>query len=250
MVVGIIPARYASTRFPGKPLALIGNRTMIECTYRQVAKSKVDRVVVATDHPAIAEEVKRFGGEVVMTSPHHPSGTDRCCEALSLLDEPFDFVINVQGDEPFIRPEQINQLIHLLTQETQIATLVTPIREVEELKNPHVVKVVMNCFQEALYFSRSPIPHLRGVPIEEWLSYYAYWKHLGIYAYRSDVLNKITRWETSCLEKVEALEQLRWLENGVRIKIDITPYTSIGIDTPEDLLRVKQLYSSEDQISY
>jgi len=237
MILGIIPARYASTRFPAKPLAKIGSKTMIERTYGQVLQAKIDKVIVATDHELIAAEVAKFGGNVMMTSPLHPSGTDRCYEVLANLTQKFEHIINIQGDEPFIKPEQINTLVDMLTPDTEIATLITPIKSAEELQNPNTVKAVINYKHEVVYFSRSPIPHLRGIPIAEWLSHQTYWKHIGIYAYRADILEKITTLEVSPLEKTESLEQLRWLENGMRIRTGMTPFESIGIDTPEDLLR-------------
>ena len=240
-ILGVIPARYASTRFPGKPLADIAGKSMIERVYRQVMKSTLlSRVLVATDHPAIFNHVKNFGGKVFMTSESHPSGTDRCYETLSSQEEKFDYVINIQGDEPFIAPEQIDLLSQLLDGKTELATLIKKIEREEELFNPNVVKVVKDDFNEAIYFSRSPIPHVRNMPQQEWLAHHSFFKHIGMYAYRHDILAKITKLEISSLEKTESLEQLRWIENGYSIKVAETTQETMGIDTPEDLERAIQ----------
>ncbi len=240
-ILGVIPARYASTRFPGKPLADIAGKSMIELVYRQVMKSTLlSRVLVATDHPAIFNHVKSFGGKVFMTSESHPSGTDRCYETLSNQEEKFDYVINIQGDEPFIAPEQIDLLADLLDGKTELATLIKKIEREEELFNPNVVKVVKDDFNEAIYFSRSPIPHVRNTPKGEWLTHHSFFKHIGMYAYRHDILAKITKLEISSLERTESLEQLRWIENGYSIKVAETNQETIGIDTPEDLERAVQ----------
>lgn len=240
-ILGVIPARYASTRFPGKPLADIAGKSMIERVYRLVMKSTLlSRVLVATDHPAIFNHVKGFGGKVFMTSESHPSGTDRCFETLSHQEEKFDYVINIQGDEPFIAPEQIDLLAHLLDGKTELATLIKRIEREEELFNPNVVKVVKDDFNEAIYFSRSPIPHVRNAPQQEWLSHHSFFKHIGMYAYRHDILDKITKLEISSLERTESLEQLRWIENGYSIKVAETTQETMGIDTPEDLERAIQ----------
>jgi 3-deoxy-manno-octulosonate cytidylyltransferase (CMP-KDO synthetase) len=214
---------------------------MIECVYRQVMKSTLlSRVIVATDHPAIFNHVKSFGGKVFMTSESHPSGTDRCFETLSNQEEKFDYVINIQGDEPFIAPEQIDLLAQLLDGKTELATLIKKIEREEELFNPNVVKVVKDDFDEAIYFSRSPIPHVRNTPQQEWLSHHSFFKHIGMYAYRHDILAKITKLEISSLERTESLEQLRWIENGYSIKVAETTQETMGIDTPEDLERAIQ----------
>ena len=240
-ILGVIPARYASTRFPGKPLADIAGKSMIERVYRQVMKSTLlSRVLVATDHPAIFNHVKSFGGKVFMTSESHPSGTDRCFETLSNQEEKFDYVINIQGDEPFIAPEQIDLLAQLLDGKTELATLIKKIEREDELFNPNVVKVVKDDFDEAIYFSRSPIPHVRNTPQQEWLSHHPFFKHIGMYAYRHDILAKITKLEISSLERTESLEQLRWIENGYSIKVTETNQETMGIDTPEDLERAVQ----------
>jgi len=242
--VGIIPARYASTRFPGKPLVDIGGKTMIQRVYEQVSKALTD-VYVATDDQRIYDAVIAFGGKAIMTSDQHKSGTDRCYEAFSKLDEWFDVVINVQGDEPFIQPEQIVELQKCFGEaETQIGTLAKIITEkdgFEFLNNPNNPKLVINKQNEALYFSRSIIPYRRGAETGNWIALHAYLKHVGIYAYRADVLRELTLLEQSPLEIAESLEQLRWLENGYRIKVGFTDVETVGIDTPEDLEKVKGL---------
>lgn len=238
-ILGIIPARYASSRFPGKPLADIRGKSMIQRVYEQARRAdSLNQVVVATDHDQIFNHVSRFGGLVCMTGKHHKSGTDRCYEALALQKEKFDYVINIQGDEPFIQPEQINELASVLDGHTEIATLVKVIEEKEQLFNPNVVKAVADINGHALYFSRSPIPHARSTPHEEWIDRHKYYKHIGMYGYRADVLERITGLEPTALELTESLEQLRWLENGMTIRIMETIYDSIGIDSPEDLARV------------
>ena len=234
----IIPARYASTRFPAKPLALLGGMPIIEHVYRQASKAVKD-VVVATDDERIKSVVEGFGGRAVMTSTEHQSGTDRCYEALQNVGEQYDIVINVQGDEPFIQPEQITALIECFNDAaTDIATMVKPFAEedgIEALENPNSPKVVVSRSMKAIYFSRSVIPYMRGVEREEWLKRHTYYKHLGIYAFRSKVLAEITALPQSSLELSEKLEQLRWLENGYVIGVATTNIETIGIDTPEDL---------------
>ncbi|HMV08792.1 MAG TPA: 3-deoxy-manno-octulosonate cytidylyltransferase [Cyclobacteriaceae bacterium] len=238
MILGIIPARYASTRFPGKPLADIGGKSMIQRVYEQVKKSKlIADVIVATDNQQIMNHVTQFGGRVRMTKESHASGTDRCYEALTLQKAQFDYVINIQGDEPFIQPEQIDLLAGLLDGNTEIATLVKKIEDAEQLFNANVVKAVVASNGEALYFSRSTVPHIRNTAETEWLNKHTFYKHIGMYAYRTDVLKKLTALPVSPLEKAESLEQLRWLENGFRIKVAETKTETIGIDTPEDLQR-------------
>ncbi len=233
-IIGIIPARYASTRFPGKPLALIGGKTMIERVYTQCIKSSLDEVIVATDDERIYQHVMSFG-RAVMTSELHPSGTDRCREAVEKAVHPFDYVINIQGDEPFIDPEQINLLSSMLDGQTEIATLIKRIENVDELLNPNVVKAVRGASGLAIYFSRSPIPHVRGKAERDWLAHHTFYKHIGMYAYRTDVLKKISALQQTSLEKTESLEQLRWLENGYSILTAETEQETMGIDTPEDL---------------
>ncbi|NOU61631.1 3-deoxy-manno-octulosonate cytidylyltransferase [Marinifilum caeruleilacunae] len=243
--IGIIPARYASTRFPGKPLADIHGKTMIQRVYEQTLLA-IDEVWVATDDDRIQKAVENFGGNVIMTSPDHQSGTDRIAEALSKISESkgtqYDVVINIQGDEPFIQPEQIELVKKCFeSEQTQIATLVKQISNQEEIFDPNKVKAVISKSQKALYFSRSPIPYLRGVEKENWLDKGTFYKHIGMYAYKNDVLKQITQIDQSSLELSESLEQLRWLENGYWIQTEVTKHESIGIDTPEDLERVKEM---------
>ena len=236
--IAIIPARYASTRFPGKPLAMLGDKTVIRRVYEQVSQA-VDNVLVATDDERIAGHVTEFGGRVVMTGSHHRSGTDRCREAYCLAGGGEDIIINVQGDEPFIKPEQINTLMQCFDDPaTQIATLVKPFPSTgtfEQLANPNSPKVVVSANGYALYFSRSVIPYLRNVPQEQWPMAHTFYTHLGMYAYRAQALEQITALSQSWLEAGESLEQLRWLENGMKIKVGVTQFSSIGIDTPQDL---------------
>lgn len=248
--LGIIPARYASTRFPGKPLANLGGKPMIQWVYENTLQS-LENVIVATDHPDIHSAVNRFGGKVIMTSPDHPSGTDRCAEVLETLrekGESYDVVLNIQGDEPLIRNTHLSILMHAFDRDDiQIATLANVIEDPAELFNPNVVKVVTGKGGKALYFSRSPIPHLRNRPEEDWFNGFKYLKHLGMYAYRSEVLSKITRLKTSPLEQAESLEQLRWLEHGYSIRVHITTEVSMGIDTPEDLEKAREIISSQSR---
>lgn len=234
--LGIIPARYASTRFPGKPLVQIAGKTMIQRVYEQAQKSNLTQVLVATDDNRIAEEVTRFGGKVVLTAETHQSGTDRCFEAYCTYNEPFEYIVNIQGDEPFIQPEQINQVLNCFQKpQTQLATLIKQIEDPEVLFSVNAVKVVTDNLQQALYFSRHPIPFNRGQEPENWLTFGQYFQHIGIYGYRSDILEQITQLPPSALELAESLEQLRWLENGFKITTALTTFDTIGIDTPEDL---------------
>ena len=240
--LGIIPARYGSTRFPGKPLAKIGDKTMIRRTYEQVLKSSLDDVVVATDDQRIFDEVLAFGGKAVMTRADHKSGTDRCREALDLMGGGFDAVVNIQGDEPFIDPEMIDQVTDLIRRDdTCLATLAKKITDPSMLDNPNVVKVVFNTQGNALYFSRHPLPFVRGCERNQWLEKTDYFRHIGIYAYKADTLRAIASMPMGRLEQAESLEQLRWLENGLPIRVAITKCDdSIGIDTPQDLLNLPQ----------
>lgn len=243
--IGIIPARYASTRFPGKPLALLCGKPMIQHVWER-ASQVLDSVVVATDDQRIADAVKGFGGVAVMTSPNHRSGTDRCFEAYINCNAQQDIVINIQGDEPFIHPTQIQALMACFDDETtDIATLIKKFdaaRPIEELQNPNRVKVVVDKNLFAKYFSRSVIPFIRGVEPDKWPSSMTYYTHLGMYAYTASALRQITALEPSTLELAESLEQLRWLENGLTIKTAITDIETIGIDTPQDLaLAEKQI---------
>jgi 3-deoxy-manno-octulosonate cytidylyltransferase (CMP-KDO synthetase) len=242
---GIIPARYASTRFPGKPLAMIHGKTMIQRVYLQASKV-LDHVCVATDDARIEAEVKRFGGNVTMTSQLHQSGTDRCAEAIDIiqkqLNKSFDVVINIQGDEPFIQPGQLNKLISCFNNpKTQIATLVKPFRASDDIFNSNHVKVALNKDNQALYFSRSVIPFLRNKDTASWANNHQYYKHIGIYAYRTEVLKEITGMKPSSLELAESLEQLRWLENGLCIMVEKTEFESISVDTPEDLAKINDM---------
>lgn len=243
--IGIIPARYASSRFPGKPLADIGGMSMIQRVYTQV-RDVLDDVCVATDDQRIIETVQSFGGKAVMTSALHRSGTDRCYEAYTKIGKGFDVVVNIQGDEPFIHPEQIETLKACFEDEsTQIATLVKPFLPEDDFEavlfNPNSPKVVLNKNNEALYFSRSVIPYVRGKNYKEWLLNHTYYKHIGLYAYRAETLKEITGLPQSPLELAESLEQLRWLENGYKIKVGITYQETVGIDTPEDLEKAIRL---------
>jgi 3-deoxy-manno-octulosonate cytidylyltransferase (CMP-KDO synthetase) len=241
-ILGVIPARFASTRFPGKPLVKIGSKTMIQRVYEQASKSKaLQKVVVATDNKEIYQHVSSFGGIAINTSEEHPSGTDRCFEAFEKLHENFDYVINVQGDEPFIQPGQIDLLASLCDGRTHIATLVKQIEDTETVFNPNVVKAILSKQNRALYFSRSAVPYQRGILENEWIKKGIFYKHIGMYAYRSDVLKEITALQVSELEKAESLEQLRWLDNGYEIKAAITELETIGIDVPADVEKVKHL---------
>jgi 3-deoxy-manno-octulosonate cytidylyltransferase (CMP-KDO synthetase) len=209
---------------------------MIQRVYEQAQKSKtLDKVVVATDHPEIFRHVEQFGGAVCMTKESHVSGTDRCYEAMSQQPERYDYVINIQGDEPFIQPQQIDLLGELLNGVTEIATLIKLIENADQLFNPNVVKAVVNKFGEALYFSRSTIPHIRNTSESEWMKKHRFFKHIGMYAYRADILEQLTKIPVSSLESAESLEQLRWLENGFNISTSETSIETIGIDTPQDL---------------
>lgn len=245
--LAIIPARYASTRFPAKPLAMLGGKLIIERVYRQVQQA-IDDVVVATDDERIMSAVESFGGRAVMTSTEHRSGTDRCYEALMKVGGSYDIVINVQGDEPFIQPEQIRSLVACFEDPaTDIATLVKPFTVedgIEALENPNSPKVVVSRDMKAIYFSRSVIPYMREVPREEWLSRHTYYKHIGMYAFRAKTLGEVTALPQSSLELSEKLEQLRWLENGYRIGVGITTIETIGIDTPEDLRRAEEFLAA------
>ncbi|HEY9196437.1 MAG TPA: 3-deoxy-manno-octulosonate cytidylyltransferase [Mucilaginibacter sp.] len=235
-ILGIIPARYASSRFPGKPLVDIAGKSMIQRVYEQAQKCvSLAGVIVATDDARIFNHVQGFGGVALMTADHHQSGTDRCAEVASLHPE-YDVVINIQGDEPYIDPEQITKLANCFNdQSAQIATLVKKILTEEELFNHNSPKVVINNLSEAVYFSRATLPHIRGQEQDNWLEYFTYFKHIGIYGYRADVLQQITRLPVSPLEKAESLEQLRWIDNGYRIKVAETELETHAIDVPSDL---------------
>lgn len=238
-ILGVIPARYASTRFPGKPLIDINGKSMINRVYEQAGKATtLSKVVIATDDKRIFNHVKTFGGEVLMTSEDHQNGTSRCLEVLEKLNESYDAVVNIQGDEPYIEPSQIDKVSSLFARpETQIGTLAKKINSANELFDQNVVKLVFNNQNIALYFSRQTIPMMRDLPKEEWLSQYDFYKHIGIYGYRTDVLKEISHLKPGKIEMAEKLEQLRWLENSYQIKVDITDSESIAVDTPEDLLK-------------
>ena len=240
-VLGIIPSRYASTRFPGKPLVDINGKTMIQRVYEQCKKADVlSEVVVATDDVRIFEHINSFDGKVVMTASSHESGTDRCAEVVEKIEANFEVVINIQGDEPFINPEQINQLCACFEDEqTDIATLVKKIDNEQELFNPNRPKVDIDANYFAKMFSRSAIPQLKHIEKSAWLNHQTFFKHIGIYGYRTSVLKKISQLSPSPLEIEERLEQLRWLENGYKIKVASTQYEAIAIDTPEDLAQLK-----------
>lgn len=248
--IGIIPARYASTRFPAKPLAMLGGKPVVQRVYEQVA-GVLDAAYVATDDERIRTAVEAFGGKVIMTSTHHKSGTDRCQEAITKIGGDYDVVVNIQGDEPFIQPQQLQAIKACFDDEnTQIATLVKPFTAadgVEALANVNSPKVVVDNRMNALYFSRSIIPYRRGVERAEWLEGHTYYKHIGLYAYRREVLAQITALPQSALEVAESLEQLRWLQNGFAIKVGITQIETIGIDTPEDLQRAEEFLNAHKE---
>ncbi|WP_370526820.1 3-deoxy-manno-octulosonate cytidylyltransferase [Bacteroides sp. 51] len=246
--LAIIPARYASTRFPAKPLAILGGKPVIQRVYEQVA-GIFDDAYVATDDTRIEEVVKAFGGKVVMTSVNHNSGTDRCYEAYTKVGGGYDVIVNIQGDEPFIQPSQLHTIKACFEDEgTHIATLVKPFTvddSFDALENANSPKVVINKNMNALYFSRSIIPYQRNADKKDWLKNHIYYKHIGLYAYRANVLKEITSLPQSSLELSESLEQLRWLENGYTIKVGITEVETIGIDTPEDLERAEEFLNKQ-----
>ena len=238
--IAIIPARYASTRFPGKPLALLGGKPVIQRVYEQVT-GILDDAYIATDDQRIYDATIGFKGKAVMTRPDHQSGTDRIEEAIEKIGGDFDVVVNIQGDEPFVQQSQIEALCACFKDpDTQIATLGKPFSAMEAVENPNSPKIVVDNHGYAMYFSRSIIPFVRGVDKSGWLTKYPFLKHLGIYAYRSEVLHEITQLPQSSLEKAESLEQLRWLQNGYRIKVGITDVETVGIDTPEDLQKAEE----------
>ncbi len=241
-ILGIIPARYASTRFPGKPLVDIAGKSMIQRVYEQAKKcNSLSEVIVATDDDRIFNHVNTFGGVAVMSLPRHQSGTDRCAE-VALQHPQYDVIINIQGDEPYIDPEQITKVASCFTStEVQLSTLIKKIETLEELNNPNSPKVIINHQSEAIYFSRTPLPYLRGYEPQEWLKHFTYFKHIGIYGYRADVLQELTKLAISSLEKAESLEQLRWIENGYRIKVAETELETHAIDVPEDLEKLYKI---------
>ncbi|MCD8539872.1 MAG: 3-deoxy-manno-octulosonate cytidylyltransferase [Leadbetterella sp.] len=242
-ILGIIPARYASSRLPAKLLLEVNGKSILQMVYERCLKaSSLSDVVIATDSPVVEEHVRRFGGNVVMTSDKHPSGTDRCAEALKVMGGTvnYDFVINIQGDEPLMDPENINKLSASFKITSEISSVCIRIKETDTLLNSNVVKVVMNEMQEAMYFSRSPIPHVRGVETDRWVSEADFYKHIGMYGFRADILEKIVKLPVARLEVQEKLEQLRWLANGYKVKMVEVFSDGIGIDTEEDFLRLKQ----------
>ncbi|MCD4772654.1 MAG: 3-deoxy-manno-octulosonate cytidylyltransferase [Bacteroidales bacterium] len=244
-ILGIIPARYASTRFPGKPLAMIGKRSMIQRVYEQVKKADVLLdVIVATDDKRIENHVKDFGGKVMMTSADHENGTDRCNEVVKNIQEKnpekkWDVVVNIQGDEPFIDPSQIKIVTSCFSNKNaQIATLAKIISTKEELFNTNIVKIIIGKNNKAIFFSRQAIPFIRNSGKDNWLIKHEFYKHIGIYAYRTDVLSKITQLKKSSLEIAESLEQLRWLDNAYEIDVRLTNIESVGVDSPDDLKNI------------
>lgn len=242
---GIIPARYASTRFPGKPLALLGGKPVIQHVYEKVA-AVLEAAYVATDDERIYDVVKSFSGQVVMTRTDHKSGTDRIEEAIEKIGGECDVVVNVQGDEPFVAKSQLDTICHCFDDPTtQIATLGKPFESMEAVQNPNSPKIVVDNMGFAMYFSRSVIPYVRGKEKSSWLTHYPFLKHLGIYAYRKDVLRQITQLPQSSLEIAESLEQLRWLQNGFKIKVGTTDVETVGIDTPQDLERAEEFLKTQ-----
>lgn len=243
--IGIIPARYASTRFPGKPLALLDGKPVIQHVYEKVA-AVLEAAYVATDDERIYDVVKSFGGQVVMTRTDHKSGTDRIEEAIEKIGGEWDVVVNVQGDEPFVAKSQLDTICHCFDDSTtQIATLGKPFESMEAVQNPNSPKIVVDNMGFAMYFSRSVIPYVRGKEKSSWLTHYPFLKHLGIYAYRKDVLRQVTQLPQSSLEIAESLEQLRWLQNGFKIKVGTTDVETVGIDTPQDLERAEEFLKTQ-----
>ena len=243
--IGIIPARYASTRFPGKPLALLGGKPVIQHVYEKVA-AVLEAAYVATDDERIYDVVKSFGGQVVMTRTDHKSGTDRIEEAIEKIGGEWDVVVNVQGDEPFVAKSQLDTICHCFDDPTtQIATLGKPFESMEAVQNPNSPKIVVDNMGFAMYFSRGVIPYVRGKEMSSWLTHYPFLKHLGIYAYRKDVLRQVTQLPQSSLEIAESLEQLRWLQNGFKIKVGTTDVETVGIDTPQDLERAEEFLKAQ-----
>ena len=245
--LGIIPARYASTRFPGKPLAMLGDKPMIQLVYER-ASSLFEHLLVATDDKRIYDAVGRFGGRVLMTSPGHKSGTDRCAEAAGLYEQQmglaFSHVVNIQGDEPLIKAEQLQTLIDCIQiPGTGIATLIRPLEAQEELGNPNVVKVVVDQSFKALYFSRAPIPFVRSSGADQKPANIPFYTHIGLYAFRREILEQVVKLPPSALEQAESLEQLRWMEHGITIRTAVTHLPSLGVDTPEDLELIRKQQS-------
>lgn len=242
-ILGIIPARFESSRFPGKPLADIAGKSMIRRVYEQASKvTSLSKVIVATDHEDVYDHVRSFDGNAVITNPDHPSGTDRCFEVLNKENKFYEFIVNIQGDEPFVAPDQIELLVSILDHSVELATLAKKIETNEELIDPNEAKLVLNSKNEGIYFSRNPIPYLKDIPRIDWVEHHEYFKHVGVYAYRSDVLESITKIPVSDLEKAESLEQLRWIENGYTIKVALTNIDSVCIDTPDDIKKALKVF--------
>lgn len=236
-LLGIIPARYGSSRLPGKPLVDIGGKSMVQRVWEQARRSSsLSKVVVATDDQRIVDHVRSFGGEAVMTRVDHPSGTDRCQEALQLAGGRYGGVVNIQGDEPFVAPEQIGEVAAVLNASgVDIATLVQVINDDREIDDPGEAKVIVDHAMNALLFSRAPIPYLRNPDERPRHQQFRYLKHVGLYAYRTEALARVIRLEPSPLERAESLEQLRWLEAGLRVRVGLTEHPSFCVDTPADL---------------
>ena len=251
-ILGVIPARYGSTRLPGKVLMDIAGRSMLQRVFERVSRTrKLASIVVATDDERVLDHARSFGAEAVMTAPDHPSGTDRCSEALQAVGGGHDAVINIQGDEPFVDPQALDKTIQLLVDspEAVVSTLIAPIKTSEDLHNPSVVKVVIGKKQEALYFSRAIIPYIRDVAeIHKWLQYGQFYEHVGLYVYRRDILMQYVKWPQGTLEKLENLEQLRLLENGYKIVCAQIANAAICIDTPEDLKQAQQIWEERRRV--
>jgi len=246
-ILGVIPSRHASSRLPAKALADIAGKPMVVRVWEQAQKCRAfAHVVVATDHEEIAACVAAAGGKALMTGKQHKNGTERCYEALQLTGQ-YDYVVNIQGDEPFIKPEQLQELANLLNGEVQLATMVSKIKNTDDLWHNGIMKVVFNKRNEALYFSRECIPHVRDYPKTSWLAHGTFYKHVCIYAYRSDVLAEVVKLPPSKLEQTESLEQLRWLEHGYPINIGVTEHESMSVDTPADLEKARR-YAEENSL--
>ena len=246
-ILGIIPARFASSRFPGKPLVDIAGKSMIHRVYRQAKQADLlNNLVIATDDERIFSHATAFGANVVMTSQRHLTGTDRCAEVIRMKSySNYDVIINIQGDEPLIDPDQINLLANVfINKNPEIATLIRPLTENDDLSNPGIIKVVKGKLNQALYFSRSPVPFIRNAPVEHWLKKHIYFQHIGIYGYTKEALLKISRLDFTPLEKAESLEQLRWLENGLRIITEISEHRSYSVDIPEDVDKIMEILKS------
>jgi 3-deoxy-manno-octulosonate cytidylyltransferase (CMP-KDO synthetase) len=244
-VLGVIPARYGSTRFPGKPLALINGKSMINRVYHQAkACNKVSQLVVATDDDRIYNHVLEFGGQAVMTSPEHVNGTSRCLEVLDKQTEEYDLVVNIQGDEPYLQPQQIGELIDAMAvSAAPVGTLVKVINDIQELDNPNVVKVVRQHTGLALYFSRTMIPYCKPDQKLEVFNKGLFLKHVGVYAYRPRILRILPVLQTGSLEQAESLEQLRWLEQGVYIATALTAFDNHAVDIPSDVAKLESIYT-------